>query len=94
MSNFKLLKTTPQVWHAIQNAHFNDLRCYGSFSNPTGREFGGSGTHGEMMTIYSLPGSHTPLIQISTTWDIDESKPNERINEKHEHWLCLPQQED
>lgn len=88
MSEYKKIKTTPEVWAVIRASH-PDLIVFSSFSNPDGRAFGGAGENGEMQTAFGVSGCDYPLIEAVTRWDIDQEQPYKRINEVHHYWLCV-----
>ncbi len=89
----KWVPTSAEVWAVIRARHHEDLEVVGSFSAPDGNYCVDPGV-GVMATLYGLKGANSPLIGAETRWDIDQEKPYERINERHEYWLCYPKQED
>ncbi len=86
MSDYKMQKTTYDVWRSILLAH-SDLVVFGSFSAPEGDYFGNA-DKGLMFTSYGFKNGEYPIMQAETTWDILEDHPNVRANEEHNYWLC------
>ena len=89
MSDYKTIATTVEVWIAIMNAHKQDLCVFSSFSAPDGNYLTGNMSEGEMFTEYGFNGCDFPTIGAQTNWDIDRSKPFERINKTHKYWICV-----
>lgn len=88
MSEYKRIKTTPEVWAVIRASHPN-MQVFSSYSDPDGRAFGGPGEKGCMETAYGFDGQDFPTLAARTTWDIDPEQHYKRINEAHEYWLCV-----
>lgn len=88
--DYKKIPTTPEVWAVIRARHHKEMDVFSSYSAPGGDEFGNQ-CEGRMMTEYGLDGADCPLIGADTRWDIDHEQPHKRINERHEYWLCAPQ---
>lgn len=86
---YKKIPTTPEVWAVIRARHHNDLVVFSSYSAPDGDYFGNH-NEGRMMTEYGFQGADCPLMGVDTRWNIDHDKPYNRINERHEYWLCVP----
>jgi hypothetical protein len=78
--------TSREVWAVLHAAHQN-LKHFGSFSDPTGTFNGGPATEGRMETSYGLPGADLPLIGVSTRWDIDPADTAKRVNERSTFYL-------
>jgi len=92
MTDYHKHETSAEVYAVIWARHRDELRAFGSFSDPEGSSPYGNGTP-TMETSWCLPKSDFPLIEIRTTWDKEtdaERRSNKRINEKHQYWLCLP----
>ena len=85
----KKIPTTPEVWAAITARHRDDLVVFSSFSAPDG-DYYGNHEEGRIMTEYGFKNADCPLIGADTRWDIDHDKPYNRINERHQYWLCAP----
>ena len=86
-------KTSPEVWAVIKAAH-PELKVFSTYSAPDGDYFGDPSTC-VMMTEYGFDGSDCPIIGAETTWDRNPDPNNyERINEKHEYWICVGIAED
>ena len=92
MSNHKKIKTTEQIWKAIRNKH-QELKVFSSYSAPGG-DFFGNPDQCVMMTEYGFDGCDYPIIGAETTWDRSHEETHERINERHEYWLCVGINED
>jgi hypothetical protein len=91
-SDYKTMPTTYEVWSAIRKAH-PDMVVYGSYSAPMG-DYYGDPSKGRMFTSYGFKQGNYPIIEAETTWKINHDKPEERINEVHKYWLCLPNKND
>ncbi|MFA6125490.1 hypothetical protein [Sphingomonas sp.] len=89
MSDYRKMRTSAEVWAVIRAAH-PELVVFGSFSAPCGQAHGDP-TRSRMETSYGFAGSYFPVIEARTTWDWNPEKPSDRANEKHEYWLCLPE---
>jgi len=87
--DYKKIPTTPEVWAVIKARHHNDLMVFSSYSAPDGDQFGNH-DEGRMMTEYGFVNADCPLMGADTRWDIDREKPNKRLNERGEYWLCVP----
>ena len=84
------LTPTTRAVAAILHAEHN-LRVYGSYSNPDGTCPMGNGDP-EMMTLWSINGTHQPILQTITTWKLDKTQPPNkrvRIDEESKYWLCV-----
>ncbi len=83
----KKVETSPEVWAVIRARH-PELKVFNTYSAPEGDHFGNPNVC-KMMTEYGFNDSDCPIIGAETTWD---RNPNghERLNEKHQYWLCLP----
>lgn len=81
------IPTTYDVWRTIRKAH-PELMVFSSFSAPDGNYYGNP-DQGEMITTYGFRASDFDLIGARTTWDVDRDNPANRLNEKHEYWLCV-----
>jgi hypothetical protein len=93
VEDFERIPTSPEVYAVIMARHREHMTCYGSFSDPDGTFNGGPGERGRMVTTWAIAGCDFPILEIRTSWDIDHEKPHKRINEKHEHWLCVGKRE-
>lgn len=89
MRDYRIVKTTAEVWNAIRASHREQLKVFSSYSAPDGDYFGNS-SQGKMFTAYGFDQGDYPIMQAETTWDIDRQNLCNRINEVHEYWLCLP----
>lgn len=85
MSDYKRVKTSPEVWAVIRARH-PEMVVFGSYSAPDG-DFYVNQSIGKMFTSFGFRGHDYPVIEVETTWDIVGLK---RENEKHDYWLCLP----
>ena len=94
MNQYTRIPTTAEVFAVLRARHHNDMKCFSSFSDPTGTFMGGPGERGRMETAYCLEGADFPLIEARTTWDISQEKPHERMNEAHEYWLIVARNVD
>jgi hypothetical protein len=88
MDDYIKVPTSPEVWAVIRARH-TELVVFGSYSAPQGDRYGNTNT-GEMRTSYGFHDCYMPIIEARTTWRINREKPHERIDEKHEYWLCIP----
>lgn len=82
MSDYRMVKTTREVW-AVMRASHPEMKPFSSYSDPEG----GDGQP-RMETAYGFEGLDFPLLFASTTWEKGE-KSYDRVNEKHEFWLCV-----
>lgn len=89
MEDYKRISTSAEVWAVIHARHRGELVIFSSFSDPDGSFMGNTG-EGRMDTTYGFKDVDYAFIGISTTWTTNPEKPYERIDEKHECWLCLP----
>ena len=92
MDNYKRITTSAEVWAVIRARHSNDLGVFSTISEPDGDPFGNS-CHCRMMTEYGFKDSDYPLIGAETTWQKHPVNEFDRVNEKHEYWLCMPLEE-
>ena len=83
----KRVPTTPEVWAVIKASH-PELKVFGSYSAPDGDSYGDPNKC-VMMTEYGFDVCDYPIMGAKTTWDKNHEKPHERLNEKHEYWLCV-----
>ena len=76
------IPTSPEVWAVIKARHHEELRVFSSFSS-----------EGDMRTAYGFEGHDFPIMEARTTWEADSEKSWNRLNEKHEYWLCTGKEE-
>ncbi|MBK7352179.1 MAG: hypothetical protein IPI92_20180 [Gemmatimonadetes bacterium] len=88
MGEYRTVETSAEVWAVIRARH-PELRVFGSYSYPSGDEFGDP-SKGKMFTSYGFAQADYPLMEAETTWDIELSRPGFRRNEVHQYWLCCP----
>lgn len=81
--------TSAEVWAVLKARHGDVLKCFSSFSDPTGTFNGGPGLEGRMETTYCLPGADYPLIGARTTWKINPEKEYERVDTQHTYYLFV-----
>jgi len=79
--DYPAYRTSAEVWAVIHARHKEQLKVFGSFSDPTGTSFGGPGMEGRMETTYGLKGADYPLLGARTIWDILEGRPSSEMNE-------------
>lgn len=84
MSDWKRIPTSHEVYAVILAKHGTAVRVFSSYSNPTGND----GLSAQMSTEWGFPGADFPICGARTTWEHGE-KEFERVNEKHEYWLCV-----
>lgn len=89
MSEYKLIPTSLEVVSVIRARHGNELTVFGSFSDPTGTENGGSGETSTMMTLWGFPDADYPLFQVTT-----KRTPPKSDNAVHQCFLCAPIREE
>ena len=81
-------KTSAEVWAVIRAAH-PELQVFSTYSAPDGDQFGDPSIC-RMMTEYGFPGADCSIIGAESTWDRNPDPSNyERLNEKHEYWICV-----
>ncbi len=88
MREYKSISTTVGVWGAIHKAH-PELKVFENYSAPDGAYLGNH-SQGKMFISFGFDSCEYPIISAQTTWDIDSNVPSNRLNEKHQYWLCLP----
>ena len=89
MSDYTRILTTKEVCQEMMNAHRDELCVFSGFSAPSGNYLTGNMGEGEMLTEYCFKGCDFPTIGAQTNWEINRSKPYERINETHKYWICV-----
>ena len=82
MSEWIKIPTSPEVWAVIRARHYDKLKCFASYSD-----------EGDMMTAYGFENTDYPILEARTRWDVDPEKSGNRLNEKHEYWLCVGKEE-
>jgi hypothetical protein len=92
------IETTHAVYRTILDAYNGKLGVYSSFSNPDGMAFGGGGQQGEMHTVWGFRDMDCKILEARSTWDIEwvvkmGQFVDNRINEKHQYWLFVHEQE-
>lgn len=90
---FDRIPTSAEVYAVLMARHKDQMRCYGSFSDPDGTFNGGPGERGRMHTMWALDGTDFPILEIRTEWDIDPEKPSARHNETSKYWLIVGNRE-
>lgn len=91
--DYRLIKTTPEVWAVLRIRHGEEMHVYGSYSAPMGDEHNPPG-HAVMQTSYGFRDSPIPFIQAETRWRFESDHPEIRLDEIHEYWLCIPKEEE
>ena len=86
------VETSREVVSVIYARHEAQLTPHASYSNPDGTCPLGNGRP-QMDTWYGFRLADCPLYHIRTTWDRDLERKYERLNEKHEYWLCIPKEQ-
>ena len=86
MSDYRTVLTSPEVWAVIRTRH-PELRVFGAHTSI-------GSVAGEVFTSYGFEGHDFPMIEARTIWEIDPEKPHERLNERHQLWLCSGIEED
>lgn len=87
MSEYRKIPTSPEVWAVIRARH-PDLKVFSTFSAPDGNWFGDP-DECAMFTEYGFGKSDVPIIGAETTWEKEQDKPHNRLNEKTIYWLCI-----
>ena len=87
MSDYKKIRTSPEVWAVIKARH-PELVVFSSYSAPDGDEFGDRSIC-KMMTEYGFPDCDMPIIGAETTWKKHPTNKYIKDQEKHEYWICV-----
>lgn len=82
------IPTSVEVIAVIRARHGNEMTVFGSFSDPTGTAFGGSGETGVMKTLWGFRRADCPLYET-----ISKTTPPESDNTEYEYYLCAALEE-
>lgn len=87
MSYHRKIETTLEVWTAIRLAH-PQMVVFASYSAPDGDDFGDP-NECVMKTEYGFSEGDFPVMGAETRWDKDHENSSNRLNERHQYWLCV-----
>lgn len=89
MGEYRTVETSAEVWAVIRARH-PELRVFGSYSAPSGDEYGDP-SKGKMLTSYGFAQADYPLMEAETTWDIELSRQILfKMKAAYKYWFCCP----
>jgi hypothetical protein len=94
MGDYSRLITSAEVYAVIMAKHRDQMRAFGSFSDPDGKFNGSPGLQGRMDTVWGIEGCDFPILEIQTTWDIDQSAPHKRVDQRHTYFLLMAEKDN
>ena len=92
MSDYTKVPTSAEVWAVIRVRH-PEMIVFSSYSAPDG-DRNGNPQEGVMQTSYGFGQGDYPVIEMRSSWDIEDKRPNWRDRIKNQYWLCVPKKEN